>query len=684
MKLRNVMKSSLCCVLTVLVLSSVFMTLPISAENSNQEVNMTDDSYSSDFQSDRSYTSLQSVSFDNVHYYKDWKDLPIHKTDEFYNLYFKLGTNAYKPNNAPSSPLYPDEYEKDSVGEYVYGNCTWYCWSRASEMLIRNGESGLPKKSPAPSSWISLFGKTYGYRYSTSANAQPESNSIAVYQGHVRYIDYVDGDLLIYSESGYRDTLSNDKWNGGVPTWLCYEVGTATKNSDGTWSGKGDWNYTFTVGKGSGSAKLLGYIYLDVPAVSLEDDNSDDNGWSEIKTSYTKPTESENLKIVKTETKYNYYHYCCNYYDGTNNVDSISYGSGSHHYHTVTSTSEYTATNIGDKGGQILYKGKKCSCGFQVWAKSETFKETIYYYQVKEHTHSYTAVVTAPTCTDNGYTTYTCTYCGDSYKDNETDKTGHFQIIIPSIYPTCTDWGKTEGAKCSVCGKSIADQISIPPFGHTEHILPEIEATCTEKGLTAGVYCEMCGEMLIKRNELPPKGHVAVIDSAVPPTCTTSGLTEGEHCSVCNEVIVAQAQILPTDHTPGQWIITEEPTQEATGKKQQSCTFCGKLLCEEIIPAIPKETETETEPITEPIIETETLTETETVSDTETISVTETVTETERETILTTEAETEVETQMPLVIGCSSSVLSVGFLIPLIFVCISIIHVKDHMSKGRK
>jgi len=38
--------------------------------------------------------------------------------------------------------------------------------------------------------------------------------------------------------------------------------------------------------------------------------------------------------------------------------------------------------------------------------------------------HSYEAVVTAPTCTENGYTTYTCT-CGDSYVADETAATGH-------------------------------------------------------------------------------------------------------------------------------------------------------------------------------------------------------------------------------------------------------------------
>ncbi|MBQ7962522.1 MAG: hypothetical protein IJ289_07965 [Clostridia bacterium] len=39
------------------------------------------------------------------------------------------------------------------------------------------------------------------------------------------------------------------------------------------------------------------------------------------------------------------------------------------------------------------------------------------------HEHSYTSVVTAPTCTEKGYTTYTCE-CGDSYKDNYVDATG--------------------------------------------------------------------------------------------------------------------------------------------------------------------------------------------------------------------------------------------------------------------
>ena len=44
-----------------------------------------------------------------------------------------------------------------------------------------------------------------------------------------------------------------------------------------------------------------------------------------------------------------------------------------------------------------------------------------------EHQHEYTTVVTDPTCTEGGYTTYTCA-CGDSYVADETPATGHNHV----------------------------------------------------------------------------------------------------------------------------------------------------------------------------------------------------------------------------------------------------------------
>ncbi len=46
---------------------------------------------------------------------------------------------------------------------------------------------------------------------------------------------------------------------------------------------------------------------------------------------------------------------------------------------------------------------------------------------VPSHVHQYTAAVTEPTCTENGYTTYTCD-CGDSYTANTVKALGHSYV----------------------------------------------------------------------------------------------------------------------------------------------------------------------------------------------------------------------------------------------------------------
>ena len=81
------------------------------------------------------------------------------------------------------------------------------------------------------------------------------------------------------------------------------------------------------------------------------------------------------------------------------------------------------------------------------------------------HTHSYTAVVTAPTCTEKGYTTYTCA-CGDSYKKDFVSALGHdfkdgtctrcgasdpnYKPVDPTPEATFTDVSETAWYKNSV------------------------------------------------------------------------------------------------------------------------------------------------------------------------------------------------------------------------------------------
>ena len=62
--------------------------------------------------------------------------------------------------------------------------------------------------------------------------------------------------------------------------------------------------------------------------------------------------------------------------------------------------------------------------------------------------HSYKGVITKPTCEEDGYTTYTCSVCGDSYEGNQVAALGHSWIAATTDAPkTCRTCGKTEGEK---------------------------------------------------------------------------------------------------------------------------------------------------------------------------------------------------------------------------------------------
>jgi len=67
------------------------------------------------------------------------------------------------------------------------------------------------------------------------------------------------------------------------------------------------------------------------------------------------------------------------------------------------------------------------------------------------HNHSYTEKVTAPTCTSNGYTTYTCA-CGDSYNDKYTAALGH---------------SYKEG-RCTRCGAEDPNYKPVPAVSFTD------------------------------------------------------------------------------------------------------------------------------------------------------------------------------------------------------------------------
>ncbi len=109
------------------------------------------------------------------------------------------------------------------------------------------------------------------------------------------------------------------------------------------------------------------------------------------------------------------------------------------------------------------------------------------------HTHDYAQEEIKPTCTEDGYTKFTCE-CGDTYHDN-TVEAGHMdEEVLSAKAATCTEDGLTEGKKCSACGEILVAQQTVAAKGHQygEWVVVK-EATFTENG-TREKECSACGD----------------------------------------------------------------------------------------------------------------------------------------------------------------------------------------------
>ena len=132
--------------------------------------------------------------------------------------------------------------------------------------------------------------------------------------------------------------------------------------------------------------------------------------------------------------------------------------------------------------------------------------------------HNYVPTVTPPTCTQQGYTTYTCA-CGDRYVGDYTPVSDH--SYNPIVYkPTCTEQGFTIYI-CSCGEKYIGDYVE--PAGHAYGDWVDVKApTCLLPG-TQNRTCSLC--FTVQAQTVPATGHKYNPTEVVAPTYSAGGYT---------------------------------------------------------------------------------------------------------------------------------------------------------------
>ena len=186
--------------------------------------------------------------------------------------------------------------------------------------------------------------------------------------------------------------------------------------------------------------------------------------------------------------------------------------------------------------------------------------------------HVYEATTVAATCTSKGYTTYTCSKCGDSYKE-EIPVLGHnYESVVTE--PTCDKAGYTTYT-CAGCGDSYAEEI--PALGH-DYKAVVTEPTCDKAGCTT-YTCVNCGDSYVT-DEVAALGH-AYQTETVEATCVSDGGTVYT-CTTCgHSYTVDKVAAFGHNYTT----TTVDATCETAGSVTKTCAACGDSSVE-TIPAL--------------------------------------------------------------------------------------------------
>ncbi len=231
------------------------------------------------------------------------------------------------------------------------------------------------------------------------------------------------------------------------------------------------------------------------------------------------------------------------------------------------------------------------------------------------HQHVYTVAVTAPTCTEQGYTTHTCV-CGDSYKDTYTAALGHDYYAAAGSDATCTAAAWTE-YNCSRCADHyrVEGARTRPRVErwrdhdarhgraarcenlHLHTLQRDKDGGASASDAHARLFrhrrCSNLHDRWLHDAHLPLRlpykdtftaalGHDYYAAAGSDATCTAAAWTE-YNCSRCGDHYrVEGAPALGHAWNDGE--ITTPATEEQPGVKTYTCTRCSATRTEELPP----------------------------------------------------------------------------------------------------
>ena len=181
----------------------------------------------------------------------------------------------------------------------------------------------------------------------------------------------------------------------------------------------------------------------------------------------------ENVPLTLTESNLvtcaqeggNYYSWSCTVWGVERNGSIYRSLPSADVSHTLQEHPAQAAT-CNATGNNKYYECTVCGLFFSDAAGTQRIDENSWVIPVDNNAHFWgSGVVTDPTCTEQGYKTYTCSVCGASFNTDYTNALGHNwgegDVTTP---PTCTGEG-VRTYTCSRCGATKTEAISAT--GHT-------------------------------------------------------------------------------------------------------------------------------------------------------------------------------------------------------------------------